>query len=690
MRAAAIYARVSTPRQGREQTIESQLDTLKSWANENGHELAPENIHADEGYSGSRLDRPGLDALRDGAEDGAFEVVGVLSPDRLARKYAYQVLLLEELGRAGCEVMFLHHPISEDPNDQLLLQIQGAIAEYERAMIAERFRRGKLQKAREGHFIGGKAPYGYRYIPKRDGVPGHLAIDETEAEMVRTLFGWLVEERMSIRQITKRLNEGSWYPRSGEHPWSPSTVHSILSHPIHAGTTYANRYRYVAPEKPQGRRARSGENTCRVERPREEWIPIPAPAIVDEDTHRRAQDQLERNAELSFRNNKKYSYLLRCLLTCESCGLAMHGVTNKSPHQATRRYYQCAGKNPISSAREHRCLQTSAKIEELDAAVWDHVKELMADPKRLAEQFENYASLASEGAEKERAEAKALEARLKRLAREDDRLIDAYQAEIISLKELKERREKLAERRKALGDQHEQQARLRRQTAQARETIKDLRAFCERINARIEEAAFEEKQSILQLLIERVIVGEDSLEIRHVIPLGGPPRNSKGLPGPPNLRLRPDGVHPVPLVAGFGEHVPDGTPEAQCPVPDRELRRPHSALVEVAQKARPTLGGLPVAVGDGHQFLRPIHPDADHHQRTQPPVRSEPHAGVDAVHPHIHVVHLREVALHEALALGPPLFAEAGYALRRESRLASEELPQSRLEVPAGEAMQVE
>jgi len=320
-----------------------------------------------------------------------------VSPDRLARKYAYQVLLLEEFKRSSCEVVFLHHPISDDPNDQLLLQIQGAIAEYERAMIGERFRRGKLQKAREGHFIGGKAPYGYRYVPKRDGVPGHLLIDESEAEMIRTLFGWLVEERMTIRQITKRLNEGSWYPRSGKHPWSPSTVHSILSHPIHAGTTYANRYRYVAPEEPKGRRARGGENTCRVERPRKEWIPISVPAIVDKDTHRRAQDQLERNAELSFRNNKQYSYLLRCLLTCESCGLAMHGVTNKSAHQLTRRYYQCAGKNPISSAREHRCLQTSAKIEELDAAVWNHVKDLMADPKRLVEQFENYASLAKRG-----------------------------------------------------------------------------------------------------------------------------------------------------------------------------------------------------------------------------------------------------------------------------------------------------
>jgi site-specific DNA recombinase len=126
---AAIYARVSTPRQGWEQIIESQLTVLKSWTDENGHELSPENVYTDEGYSGSRLDRPGLDALRDGAEDGAFEVVGVLSSDRLARKYAYQVLLLEEMGRAGCEVVFVDHPISEDPNDQLLLQIQGAIAE---------------------------------------------------------------------------------------------------------------------------------------------------------------------------------------------------------------------------------------------------------------------------------------------------------------------------------------------------------------------------------------------------------------------------------------------------------------------------------------------------------------------------------------------------------------------------------
>ena len=134
---AAVYARVSTERQERQQTIESQLTALRAWAVEQGHDLAAEHVFRDEGYSGARLDRPGLDALRDAVRDGAIEIIAVLTPDRLARKYAYQVLLLEELRRAGRAVVFLHHPISDDPNDQLLLQIQGAVAEYERAVLAE-------------------------------------------------------------------------------------------------------------------------------------------------------------------------------------------------------------------------------------------------------------------------------------------------------------------------------------------------------------------------------------------------------------------------------------------------------------------------------------------------------------------------------------------------------------------------
>jgi site-specific DNA recombinase len=136
---------------------------------------------------------------------------------------------------------FLQHPISDDPNDQLLLQIQGAIAEYERAVLGERFRRGKLQRVRDGHYLSGCAPYGYRYVPRRDAVPGHLVVDEHEAETVRMLYGWLVDEGMTLRQILKRLNFGPWFPRCGRRPWSPSTVHHILADPVYTGTAYANR-----------------------------------------------------------------------------------------------------------------------------------------------------------------------------------------------------------------------------------------------------------------------------------------------------------------------------------------------------------------------------------------------------------------------------------------------------------------
>ena len=193
---AAIYARVSTERQERQQTIDSQIAALRAWVQEAGHELRPEHAFSDEGYSGARLDRPGLDALRDAVRDAEIDVVAVLSPDRLARKYAYQALVLEEFRRAGCTVAFLNHTISDNPGDQLLLQIQGAVAEYERALLGERFRRGKLQKARAGWFIGGRAPYGYRYIPCRDGAGGRLEVDEDEAAFVRMLYGWLVEERL--------------------------------------------------------------------------------------------------------------------------------------------------------------------------------------------------------------------------------------------------------------------------------------------------------------------------------------------------------------------------------------------------------------------------------------------------------------------------------------------------------------
>jgi site-specific DNA recombinase len=565
---AAIYARVSTARQNHDQTIDSQLAALRQWVDGRGHHLRPEHVFTDDGYSGTRLDRPALDRLRDAAREGEIDVVAVYTPDRLARKYAYQVLLMEEFRKAGCEVAFVERPISDDPHDQLLLQIQGAIAEYEKAVLGERFRRGKLQKARAGQWVTSKAPYGYRYVFKRDGVPGHLVVEPAEAEVVRMLYRWLIDERMSVRQILKRLAQGPWRPRNGKRLWSSCVVHRILSDPAYTGTAYANRHTYVVPRKPRMRGPRAGEATCRRPRPREEWIPVPVPAIMDEPTHQSALAQLARNSVLNFRRNTRNSYLLRCLLVCRTCGLAMHGTTTRDKQgNLIQGYYRCHGKDPAARDREHRCPQSRVKVEELDAAVWAHICQLLNDPATLLAQFEALArpdaADAADASGGSAGEDKA-EARLRRLDREGKRLLDAYQAGAIELAELRERQREIEGRRQVLLAQRDQQAQLREEQRTARQVWGDLTAFCERIRSRLGEATAAERQQILQLLVERVIVGEDALEIRHVIPLRQlkpepvtpvtagddregrtPARSSEEPQGAPEPRLRSDGVRPA-------------------------------------------------------------------------------------------------------------------------------------------------
>ncbi len=169
MKSAAIYARVSSERQKEEQTIRSQTSALEEAAKEQDYLVPSQWIFEDEGYSGAVLVRPGLDRIRDLAAEGQIEAVLVHSPDRLSRKYAYQVLLVEEFARQGVEVVFIRSPKAQTPEEQLLLQFQGMIAEYERAQIAERSRRGKRHWAKAGsvNVLSG-APYGYRYVRKTE------------------------------------------------------------------------------------------------------------------------------------------------------------------------------------------------------------------------------------------------------------------------------------------------------------------------------------------------------------------------------------------------------------------------------------------------------------------------------------------------------------------------------------------
>jgi site-specific DNA recombinase len=254
---AAIYARVSTTRQAQTQKTDQQLERLKAYAEQRGWTLEKDLLYLDEGYSGASLNRPGLDALRDAAAMAEFEVVLITAPDRLARKYVHQVLLIEELQQRGCRVEFVERPMSEDLNDQLLLQIRGAVAEYERTLIAERMRRGRLAKLRSGQLLPWlRVPFGYRTDPERPRDPAGLRVEEYEAAIVRQMFAWYLEQGATLGTIARRLTEGGVLTPTGKKSWSRNTIRGILKRTTPTSAT-------PTATAPTWRRRRGGDRRLR-------------------------------------------------------------------------------------------------------------------------------------------------------------------------------------------------------------------------------------------------------------------------------------------------------------------------------------------------------------------------------------------------------------------------------------------
>jgi site-specific DNA recombinase len=248
--AAAAYVRVSTERQAEQQTIEQQLDRVRAYARERGWPLDDARVYRDDGSSGAWLNRPGLDRLRDAVGRGEVDVVLVTSPDRLVRRYAYQVWLLEEFERAGCRVVFLDRPPSDDPQDALLLQIRGAVAEYERTVIADRMRRGRLAALRAGRLLPwSRRPFGYRLDPVRPRDPAGLRVDEAEAAVVRRIFAWYAEEGLTLRAIARRLTEEQVATALGRPWWNTSSVRKLLTNHGYRGVAYGNQQQAVPPRR---------------------------------------------------------------------------------------------------------------------------------------------------------------------------------------------------------------------------------------------------------------------------------------------------------------------------------------------------------------------------------------------------------------------------------------------------------
>jgi site-specific DNA recombinase len=401
--------------------------------------------------------------------------------------------------------------LGSTPEERLVREVHGLFAEFERAALQERSRRGKLHAARKGRFFTGAGPYGYTYLTAQDGQSGRCVVNEAEAAIVRQMFTWLVEEQLSTQAIARRLTAHGVPTRHGQAPWSPASVHKILTNRAYTGIHYYNRS-MNAPESPreEGSSRHPTKDSRRCLRPPEEWIAVPWTALISEELFTLAERQMQLNRERSPRKTR-LPYLLAGLLYCGSCGRRLGGHAGVASGR-----YECTRRRAMEPP-ERRCSLRSINQSDIEPLVWDHVAQLLQQPELIPEYLQQHQS--DEGPELTDAqrELKGLQRQRATLAREEQRLIDAYQVGAVELAELKERRQRLRE----AGQQVEQRegvvaARLA-QAQQATRLTETVTAFCERLRAQLVDPPFELKQRILRLVIERIVVTDEEIAIYHVI-----------------------------------------------------------------------------------------------------------------------------------------------------------------------------
>jgi site-specific DNA recombinase len=531
---AAIYARVSSDRQKENHTIASQTAALIEYAQTHGYTVPPEWVFQDEGYSGAILVRPGLEALRDLAAEGQIAAALIYSPDRLSRKYAYQVLLSEELSRCGVELIFLKAPAGATPEDQLLVQFQGMIAEYERAQIAERCRRGKKHMAQQGgvNVLSG-APYGYRYVRKSDTSAAFYEVIEAEAKVVRMVFEIYTQQGLSINAVARLLNERRIATRTGKGRWERSTVWGMLRNPAYRGiacygkTELRPRQRVTRPLRQ--RKALPSRDSGGHERPRAEWIEVPVPALVSEEMFALAQEQLDKNKRHSPRRTVEPT-LLQGMLVCEQCGYALYRTSTQTTKQKLN-YYRCIGSDGYRRLSGPVCANRPIRQDYLDHFVWNEIIRLLEDPGLIQTEIDRRRE-AVRNADPLRKREEELRREQARVEKSSERLVTAYQEGLVTLLQLRQRMPALQKQTQAVELELQSLKMAAVDEAKYLQLAESLAGFRSKLRVRAEVLDIAVRQQILRLLVKEVLVGGDTITLRHSIPIPQSGPRSNGSPAP--------------------------------------------------------------------------------------------------------------------------------------------------------------
>ncbi|MEK6246483.1 MAG: recombinase family protein, partial [Pseudomonadota bacterium] len=525
--AVALYARVSSEAQARDHTIDSQVAALKERIAADGFQFEPDHRYVDDGCSGTNLQRAALERLRDAIAGGQIERVYVHAPDRLARRHAHQVLLIEEFRRAGVEVVFLNRSIGSTAEDELLLQVQGIIAEYERAKILERVRRGRRHAARAGAVSAlTGAPFGYRYVCRgQGGGVARFEIVEDEARIVRSIFAWVGVDRLSLREVCRRLQRmGCRSPRGLRH-WGATTIRGMLDNPAYIGHAVLGRSR-VVPAEPRLRLIRRNSRpvpsaTQRVAGPRGEWIEVTVPALVDPAVFEAARAQLDENRKRKRQSQRGPRWLLQGLTVCRCCGYAYYAKESAlSPtdrSKGKRHYYRCIGADAHRLNGTTKCDNPTVRGDRLEQMVWHQVRALLEEPSRVADEYRRRIGQASNGADPPEQVAR-IDRQVTTLRRGIDRLIDCYAAGFIDKAEFEPRIAGLKLRMSQLQEQQKAAVKAADAERELSLVISRLQDFSAKVSQGLEELDWHGMRQIIRTVVRRIEIDHDGVEVVFRVP----------------------------------------------------------------------------------------------------------------------------------------------------------------------------
>ena len=511
MKKVAIYARVSSQRQKDEETIDSQVNSLLEFGAKQGFEI-PENwIFLDNGVSGENMERAGLDDLRDMIKTESVDAILIYAPDRLSRSYPHQLILLEEFRRQFVEVYFMKKaPQNDNPEAIMLNHFQGIFAEYERALILDRSRRGRIHKAKQGDpSILTTIAYGYHRIKNdRETV---IEIDEEKAAIVKQIFMLYIYENHSLNMICRHLaNNGIKSPKGLSH-WYRSTVVGILENKSYIGSAFYGRTEKYAGKSDKIRHLK-GKTVIKPKRairnrPEEEWFEIRVPPMISQNDFELAQERIKKNRVLSLRNTQVPS-LLQGLVICGNCGLPFY---KKS--RSTTCHYQCRSQ---IERKLKSCNNKKVEQQALDELVYTEIMNILQNPYLIREELRRRELESQKIGETARREA-CINKDLSALSKERDRLLDAYQSSAIDLETLSERNQLLDKRKNGLESELKGLQTLKLQATMQTNWENNFERILTRITKASQEITIKEKQQVVRLLVEKIIITEDEIKIVHCI-----------------------------------------------------------------------------------------------------------------------------------------------------------------------------